>query len=91
MHTSKTHMTQVTCIHCKYIHTYIHTYMRGYIHAYIHTYIHTYMRGYIQVYIHAYTDMRAAQFDSGEYFIKMRGIPFTARERDVYDFFAKAK
>lgn len=32
-------------------------------------------------------DRRAAAFDSGEFFIKMRGIPYTAREREVYDFF----
>jgi hypothetical protein len=28
---------------------------------------------------------------AGEYFLKMRGIPYTARERDVIEFFTRVK
>ena len=30
-------------------------------------------------------------FAPGEYFLRMRGIPFTAREPDIIDFFQRAK
>jgi len=30
-------------------------------------------------------------FAPGEYFIRMRGIPFTAREPDIIEFYQRAK
>ncbi len=32
-----------------------------------------------------------ARTGAGEYFLKMRGIPYTARERDVIEFFTRVK
>ena len=46
--------SNVTYVHCTYIHTYLPTYLPTYLHTCMHTCTHAYMHAYIYAYIHAY-------------------------------------